>query len=147
MFVEMLNTTENDDVKRFYINNVMNHEEIPKTIKEIMKKLKLQFGKTERQKWDEAFQRISSFKWNDKSPKEVWELLEVDRFKVKEVWKTSNGDVAGDESIYLLKKMMIRNYIRIGIEEKLFDKAIIPKIEEEVEKVNYDWNRVRKILK
>ena len=147
MFVEMLNTTENDDVKRFYINNVMNHEEIPKTIKEIMKKLKLQFGKTERQKWDEAFQRISSFKWNDKSPKEVWELLEVDRFKVKEVWKTSNGDVAGDESIYLLKKMMIRNYIRIGIEEKLFDKAIIPKIEEEVEKVNYDMDRIRKILK
>ena len=41
MFVEMLNTTENDDVKRFYVNNVMNHEEIPKTIKEMMKKLRL----------------------------------------------------------------------------------------------------------
>ena len=37
----------------------MNHNEIPKSIYAIMVKLKEQFGKSERQKWDEVFKKIN----------------------------------------------------------------------------------------
>ena len=68
MFVEMLGSTENEDVKNFYVSQIMNNETILKTINHLMVKLKDQFGKSQRQKWDEAIKRIGCFQWGEKSP-------------------------------------------------------------------------------
>ena len=147
MFMEMLSNTENDEVKRFYITNVMNHEDVPKTIDSIMKKLTEKFSKSERQKWDEVFERISHFEWKDKTPKEAWDSLEVDKFNASEVWKSPDNERPSDDSTHLLNKMLIRTYLRKGKEEKKFDKALLHKIEEEVVNAKYNWDKTRKVLK
>ena len=69
MFIEMLASTENKEVKRFYSTNIMNQEDIPKTIDSMMEKLKDIFGKCDRHKWDDVFKEIRDFKWNDNDPK------------------------------------------------------------------------------
>ena len=111
MFIEMLSNTDNEEVKKYYVKNVMNHDEVPKTIDSVMKKLKEKFSKSERQKWDELFEKVCNFKWNESSPKAVLDSLEVDRFEAMEVWKPVGEERANDESIYLLNKMLIRNNI------------------------------------
>ena len=146
MFVESIGNAENEEVKDYYTRNLMNNDSVPKTIDEIMNKLKDKFGKNPRQKWDDVFARIKDFNFGEKNPKQAWEELEVNKFNVKDVWKSNNDMEPHNDANYLLDKMLIRSYLSKGIQERKFEKAIVPKLEEDIEKVRYNWNETKKIL-
>ena len=64
-----------------------------------------------------------------------------------DVLKARDGTEAHDDAKYFIDKMLIRNFLRTGTEQNKFHKSIVPKLEEEIEKDNYDWNRTKKVLK
>ena len=66
---------------------------------------------------------------------------------MEDVWKPKSGDPVHNDASYLLNKLLIRNYLSKGTEEKKFDKSIVPKLEEEIEAVDYDWTRTKQILR
>ena len=109
MFIEMLSTTENEEVKNFYTTRIMNNKGIVKTVDNLMNELKEEFGKSAKQKWDSTFKRIFDFQWEENTPKSAWECLEIDRFNVMDVLKSRDGGEAHDDSKYLVDKMLIRN--------------------------------------
>ena len=73
--------------------------------------------------------------------------MEIDRFNAQEVWTKSDGSEASDDAKYLLDKILIRNYLDRGKNENKFEKGLIPKIEEDIEKVKYESEETKQILK
>ena len=147
LFIESISNAEDPEVKDYYVKNIMNNDAVPKTIDSVLEKLNEQFGKSERQKWDEAFRNVGCFTFDEKSPKEAWDSIEVVKYNVEDVWKPKSGDPVHNDASYLLNKLLIRNYLSKGEEEKKFDKSIVPKLEEEIEAVDYDWTRTKQILR
>ena len=76
MFIEAITNAENEEVKEFYVQNIMNNESLPKTLESVMAKLKDHFGKSEKQKWDSVFRKISSFSFGERNLKQGWTILE-----------------------------------------------------------------------
>ena len=146
LFSEAISNAEDIDVKEFYTRNIMNNESIQKTTDDILKKLKEKFGKTEKQKWDEVFERISSFSFGMNDAKKAWDEIEIDRYNAKDVWKSEDG-VDNPEANCLLDKLFIRKFISKGSAEKKFEKSLIPKLEEDIQNCRYDWDESKAILK
>ena len=137
LFREMLKKTENEKVKEFYENHLMNSINTNQDIDSLMNKFKDKFGRTEKSEWKTMIETLKEFSWKSgENTERALDRLKELRTRMTKLNVKNNLD-----------KLLVMIFLKSGEKESNLDKAEMLKIEEEIEKANFQWDEVEKTFK
>ena len=137
LFIEMLKKTDNEKVKEFYEKHLMNSINTDQDIDSLMNKFKDKFGRTEKSEWKLMIDILKDFSWESRENTErALDRLKELRTRMTKLKVKDNLD-----------KLLVMMFLKSGEKESNLEKAEIMKIEEEIEKGEFEWDVVEKTFK
>ena len=140
---KMLQNTENAEVKKYYLDSIMNNESVNGNHVEIINKLKDRFKKNERIECQEVVKAWKNYKYGDEGSGKALDRLSNLRTML-------NRNLKKDKEVIALTvndKILLTQFLMAGEEEGKIDKIDRRKMEEEFETDKYNWDKARATIR
>ena len=140
---KMLQSTENEEVKRYYLDSIMNNESVNGVHAEILNKLRDKFKKNAKIECQEVVKAWKNYKYGDDGSGKALDRLTNLRTMLNRNLKKDKETISPSVN----DKILLTQFLMAGEEEGKLDKIDSRKIEEDFEKDKYDWDKARATIR
>ena len=139
-----LKKSENETVKNFIINSVMNNEAIKTDLNKILDKLEDRFGVSDETKQKIAFSEFHNFKYSG-STSDILDRMEILR---RRLFKTMKIDTENESlTMGVFDKMILTDWLEKMKEMGKFQGDEYRKLKEDFKTNKNNWEKCRKLIR